>query len=343
MKRTILRRILSLLMILAFAAASVPALANGEFRAYVSAFSMAVYRDANLSEYWGALPQNTVVTVNAYKSGVAQITYSGRTGYASVYDMKKVETDGEDDKEVDAAAKTTRKTRVYQSASLSSRYVNVPKGYSVNVLSTNGTCARVERGGVIGYMYTGHLTGIEYASEAETVPVEESAVKEEKETAGTMTLEQAVESGKFSNEQLVYTFAVKVIGYNSAAACALLGNCYYESGFSTSSLSDGGSSYGLFQWHNGRWTSMRNWCKKNGYDYKSIIGQLYYLKHDLEKNYPKVHSYLKSVPDTAQGAYDGAYYFCTKFLVPANKESQGAKRGNRARDVYWKKYGEKAL
>lgn len=342
MRNTIVKRALALLVILTVIAAGVPTLAEGGFSAYVSAFSMAVYRDAKLSEYWGAVPQNTVVTVNAYKDGVAQITCGGRTGYASIYDMKKAEAE-DDGTEIDVAAKTTRKTRIYQSANLKSRYISVPKGYTVNVISKNGSCARVERGGVIGYMYAGHLKEIGETAEAETVPLPESVEQEEKESGGVTTLEEAVDSGKYSNEQLLYMFAVKVIGYNSAAACALLGNCYFESGFSTSTLSDGGSSYGMFQWHNGRWTSMRNWCKKNGYDYMSIVGQLYYLKHDLEKNYPKVHSYLKSVPDTAQGAYDGAYYFCTKFLVPANKESQGAKRGNRAKDVYWKKYSEKAL
>lgn len=327
--RKMLRRV-SALLLLAILSSCVPtfALADNGFSAYVSSLSMEVYRDPYLGQLWGTLPQNTVVTVNAYAGEVAQITYNGRTGYAYVSDMRKAEVD--ETEEAGSAAKTTKKTRVYQEADLASRYVTVPKGMKVNVVAKSGNCARVERNGYIGYMYTGHLSG----GTAEALPESEAAAP----AAPSMTLEQAAASGKFSNEQLMFTFATKVMGYNTAAACALLGNCYFESNFSTAALSDGGSSYGLFQWHESRWSRMRTWCKNNGYDYLTIVGQLNFLQYELKAYYPAVDKYLRSVPNTAQGAYDAGYYFCVKYLVPANKESQGAKRGNRAKDTYWKKY-----
>ena len=335
--RKLLRRVSALLQ-LAIADSCVPvsAFADNGFSAYVSNFSMDVFYDPYLGQLWGSLPQNTVVTVNAYAGDVAQITYKGRTGYAAVSDMKKAETS--DPEETDGeAAKTTRKTRVYQTANLASRYVTVPKGTKVNVVATSGSCARVERNGYIGYMYTGHLSG--GSSLAESVPEMDLSEEAAAPAEPTMTLEQAVSSGRYSNEQLLFAYATRVMGYNTAAACALLGNCYFESNFSTAALSDGGSSYGLFQWHESRWSRMRTWCGKNGCDYKDIVGQLKFLQYELKAYYPAVDKYLRSVPDTAEGAYDAGYYFCVKYLVPANKESQGAKRGSRARDTYWKKYG----
>ena len=334
-------RLLSAVLALAalIACAPVSALADGEFSAYVSSFSMSVYRDPYLGNLWGTLPQNTVVTVNAYAGGVAQITYKGRTGYASVDDMKKVEAvlaEKPEEDEEGTNATTTEKTRVYQAASLSSRHITVPKGIEVKILATMGNCARVERNGYIGYMYTEHLTTEKKTEELEKILSEEPAA--EKPVKETVTLEQAAAAGKYSNEQLLYQFAIHTLGYNTAAACGLLSNCYYESTFSTACLSDGGSSYGLFQWHEVRWSRMRSWCSSNGFDYKTIVGQLNFLKYELEKYYPKVDRYMKSVPNTAQGAYDAAYYYCVNYLVPANKESQGAKRGSRAQSVYWEKY-----
>ncbi len=48
--------------------------------------------------------------------------------------------------------------------------------------------------------------------------------------------------------------------------------------------------------------------------------------------------YLKGVDNSADGAYDAGYYFCYHFEAPANRGSVAVKRGNTARDTYWKKY-----
>ena len=143
-----------------------------------------------------------------------------------------------------------------------------------------------------------------------------------------------------SNQDKIYNY-LKSQGFNDAAISGILANIEYESGFKTTLYGDGGTSYGLCQWHNSRFTRLKNYCSSNGLDYKSLDGQLSYLVYELKNNYPSVYNYIKKVPNTKQGAYDAAYKWTTSFEVPANKEAQGAKRGNAAQSKYWSNYGNK--
>lgn len=170
---------------------------------------------------------------------------------------------------------------------------------------------------------------------------QEAAKKEEeskKEETKPETIQAAFASGKYSNEQMTYIFAVKVMGYNSAAAAGLLANIKAESGFNPNINGDSGSSYGICQWHAARKTRLMNWCNQNGMDYSTLAGQLYFLKYELETYYPSVNRYMKNVSNDANGAYDAAYYFCYNFESPANKESKSVSRGNTAKNTYFSKY-----
>ena len=66
--------------------------------------------------------------------------------------------------------------------------------------------------------------------------------------------------------------------------------------------------------------------------------QLEYLAIELPKSYASVLKYIKAVPDTAQGAYDAAYYWCAKYEIPANTATVAATRGNLAKNTFWPKY-----
>ena len=162
--------------------------------------------------------------------------------------------------------------------------------------------------------------------------------EKQEETKKEESIQDAFASGKYSNEQLTYLFAVKVMGYNSAAAAGLLANIKAESGFKPNINGDSGTSYGICQWHASRKTRLINWCNNNGLDYSSLVGQLYFLKYELETYYPSVNRYMKGVSNDADGAYDAAYYFCYNFEAPANKASKSASRGNSAKDTYYPKY-----
>lgn len=82
---------------------------------------------------------------------------------------------------------------------------------------------------------------------------------------------------------------------------------------------------------------MINWCNANGYEYHSIQGQLGYLTTELQGGYASVYQYLLSVPDTAQGAYDAAYYWCKYFEIPANLEYNSQMRADLAMNLYYPK------
>lgn len=337
------KRILSaiLLIVMLLGAASLPAHAESSFSAYVKSGSMKVYRDMELKDYWATLEKRTIVTVNAYAGGVARISLNGNTGYAAVSDLARVDSIAE-------KAEASCDSYVFARADKDSRRVKVEKGTQVYVLATRGEWAMVEKGGKTGYMAVKHLSisGLnddaafeeavkdQFKQDAEKVPEKEP----EKEPSKPMTMEQAFASGKYSNEELCYAYAVKVMGYNSAAAAGLLANIQAESGFRVNANGDSGRSYGICQWFSSRKTRLLNWCELKGYDPATLYAQLQFLHYELETYYPKVDRYMKNVADTADGAYDAAYYFCYNFEAPANKESRSVSRGNSARSSFYPKY-----
>ena len=138
-----------------------------------------------------------------------------------------------------------------------------------------------------------------------------------------------------ANETAVYTFLKTEMGLNTAAACGVLANIYNESEFDPHCYGDGGTSYGICQWHAERFYNLRSFCEKNGYDYTTVTGQLYYLKYELETEFPSLNNRLHSVSNTADGAYEAGYYWCYIFEVPANYRSVSVTRGNLAVSAYW--------
>ena len=139
------------------------------------------------------------------------------------------------------------------------------------------------------------------------------------------------------NTNEIYDYLRNILGLNHAAACGVLANIQCESNFASSAVGDGGTSYGLCQWHLGRFSALINWCSANGYEYHSIQGQLGYLTTELQGGYASVYQYLLSVPDTAQGAYDAAYYWCKYFEIPANLEYNYQMRADLAMNLYYPK------
>lgn len=342
-------RILTVVLLAALLISCMPAaMASGSFSAYVKSSRMMVFSDPEISTYCGSLPEKTVITVKAYSGNVAQISYKGRTGYAQVSDMGTIES-------IADKAVTNRSTYVFKSASTSSARMKVSAGLSVNVLAVKNGCAMVERGGNIGYMYASHLNiegqtdnlpefggstgGSSFGDDLQSQGGSSSGGSAEEVVVPQLsTADKLIASGNLSNEEMVFVFAVKKMGYNTAAAAGLLANLKAESSFRPDANGDSGTSYGICQWHASRKTRLINWCSDNGYDYTTLEGQLYFLKYELEKYYPSVHKYMKGVSDTAQGAYDAGYYFCYHFEAPANRASKSQSRGNSAKNTYYPKY-----
>ena len=156
-----------------------------------------------------------------------------------------------------------------------------------------------------------------------------------------------VSAASTSKKDEVYKFLTGELGFNSAAASGIMANIERESDFDPTEViidSNGLLSGGLCQWNGSRFSSLKNFCNRNGYNYLSVKGQLKYLEHELSQNYYKhIYDYLKDVPNTAQGAYQAAYYWCYYFEIPANRSRSAVTRGNTAKKTYWPKYGNTKL
>ena len=142
-----------------------------------------------------------------------------------------------------------------------------------------------------------------------------------------------------SNQSQVFNYLTQSLGFNSAASCGIMANIEHESEFKPNLVirdANGLLSGGLCQWNGGRFTNLRNFCNNRGYDYLSVEGQLEYLSYELQKDsFKHIYKYLKSVPNTQEGAYNAAYYWCYYFEIPSDRASKAASRGNAAVSKYW--------
>lgn len=143
-----------------------------------------------------------------------------------------------------------------------------------------------------------------------------------------------------SNTTIVFNYLVDELKMNSAAACGVLANIYYESGFDPHMEGDNNTSYGICQWHADRKTNLINYCKSNNLDYTTLEGQLAFLKYELVNSYSKIYNYMLDEKNTADGAYDAGWYWCYNFEIPANRETVSVTRGNLAKNTYWEQYGK---
>ncbi len=146
-----------------------------------------------------------------------------------------------------------------------------------------------------------------------------------------------------TNEENTFYYLVEQMGLCEAAAVGVLANIKAESNFNPNAMGDKVgdtyTSYGICQWHNNRWNTLKIFCATMEEDWESLEGQLKYLQYELEHNYKHVLNALKAVDNTPEGAYKAGYVFCAKFEIPANTEVKADYRGRVARDTFWPKYG----
>ena len=142
------------------------------------------------------------------------------------------------------------------------------------------------------------------------------------------------------NFALTYNFLVGVMGLNQAAACGVMANMNAES---TGIVPDqeelsGGGGYGICQWTGSRRTDLVTWCNANGYDYKSLEGQLWFFRYEIAQLTPSLLRTLKGIENTAQGAYDAAAAFCLQYEIPENADRAAVVRGQSAKNDFWPVY-----
>ncbi len=148
------------------------------------------------------------------------------------------------------------------------------------------------------------------------------------------------------NEIVIYDFFENELGFNTAVICAVLANLYTTSHFNADAYyrndTSGSECFGLCQWSSSvsagnRYQQLRDWCLAKGYDYKTIEGQLHFIKYELETiPYYKL-DYLKNhIENTAEGAYEAAKLW-SKYYEGCDKISHEG-RALLARDTYWETY-----
>lgn len=139
-------------------------------------------------------------------------------------------------------------------------------------------------------------------------------------------------------EREIFDYLTDELMLSTAAACGVLANIEQESAFQPTILGDKGTSYGLCQWHNGRFTALRSYCSALGLDYRTVEGQMAYLKYELGSNYTSLLFSLQAIDNTPDGAYRAAYLWCIQFERPSNMQVKAAARGELAQGKYWVRY-----
>ncbi len=300
-------------------------------KAVVAVRNTRIYKRASAKSRYVSVKAGTAMTLLGVNGNCAKVERNGAVGYTAYSHLGEPEKPAEPapapEPEVEvktgrAAVVTTQATRVYKKASTRSASVRVDKGTKMILTAVRGSCAQVEYNGAVGYTYVDHLASDTGSGDSGAKP--DSA----KPAPSGFSSE--------STEYVIYKFLTGEMGLNRAAAMGVIANIKYESGFKSTIGGDGGTSYGLCQWHLGRKTNLINWCRNNNFDYTTVEGQLHFLQYELTTRYPSVYTYLKKVDNTAEGAYDAAYYFCFNFEAPAARTSQSTARGKYARDTLYK-------
>jgi hypothetical protein len=71
-------------------------------------------------------------------------------------------------------------------------------------------------------------------------------------------------------------------GYAAHAACGIIGNLVVESQMSPTLLDDGGTSYGLAQWHRERWNALKAFARRAGKPASDFRLQLEFIHYELQ-------------------------------------------------------------
>lgn len=135
-----------------------------------------------------------------------------------------------------------------------------------------------------------------------------------------------------ANQEMIYTLLTK--HFTPAAACGIMGNIQIESNYRTTAIGDNGTSYGLCQWHNSRWTALKNYAAAHGKAVDAVETQIAFMLHEMQNSYKTVYAACANAGNTSDDAYNVAYTMCLKYEIPANAKENGVRRGKVARELF---------
>lgn len=135
-----------------------------------------------------------------------------------------------------------------------------------------------------------------------------------------------------SNKEKVYNY-LRSKGLSLASACGIMANIQRESSYNPKAKGDSGTSFGLCQWHKGRWTNLKNYCAQRGLDVNTIEAQVDFLLHEMKTGYKSTYATLDN-DNTVNAAENVAYTMCVKYEIPANKTTKGRQRAEIAAELF---------
>lgn len=139
-------------------------------------------------------------------------------------------------------------------------------------------------------------------------------------------------------QDTVFLFLTEEMGIPKGGACGIMGNLQVECAWNIDAIGDGGTSYGLCQWHNERWKALGSFCAAGGYESGSLEGQLRFLQYELEGTEGAVLPALMSAPESAQGAKTAALAFAKNY-ERCTPDSYSARQSYAA--GFWEIYGSR--
>ena len=98
-------------------------------------------------------------------------------------------------------------------------------------------------------------------------------------------------------------------GLTKEQASGIVGNLEAESGLNTTTRGDNRTSYGIAQWHNQRWTNLRNFASSKGASIDDFKTQLEYLWHELNTSENEALQHLMQTKTPTEAARSFAYKF----------------------------------
>lgn len=137
-------------------------------------------------------------------------------------------------------------------------------------------------------------------------------------------------------EENIFIYLTDYLGFPASSACGIISNIAHETGWKFNPKAGSSSyCYGLIQWMGGRLSNLKRYCRENGKDYTTIQGQLDFMYYEMScVDTYGTYDYLMNCEDSAQGAYDAAWYFCFWYERPANTRARSNLRASEAMDYY---------
>jgi uncharacterized coiled-coil DUF342 family protein len=128
-----------------------------------------------------------------------------------------------------------------------------------------------------------------------------------------------------------HKFLTERMGMTHESAKGVIANFQGESGrnLNPNLVGDGGTSYGVAQWHASRWTDLKQFAAKNGLDWKTTEAQQEFFRHEMTRKFSGLTQFLQNNRSSEAATRRMVY----EFERPARPAADTAKRQGNIRPL----------